>query len=187
MRNYMNILTITAAATITASSLSGCYLYHQRDEALIQSIDVDQSLLVAAHQIRENSFTSVLGLWALRDQRLDSEQAARVSELYFEHIDRIDSEEHGARTFSVWHLTWAISNMYRLGDAAVQLALVSAYLDAEQRVDRLDKGIATRHFRDEKIHMGDIHFGGRAFARSHLVAPGNPDYMQSYEHYLDES
>ena len=67
--------------------------------------------------------------------------------------------------------------MYRLGDAPVQAALAEAYRDAAIRVAQLDKGIATTHFAGEKIYMGDVHFGGRAYAESHLVVPGNEDYL----------
>jgi hypothetical protein len=31
--------------------------------------------------------------------------------------------------------------------------------------------------------MGDAHDGGRSYARSHIVLPGNPDYLQSFEDY----
>ncbi len=84
---------------------------------------------------------TVLTIWAMRDQILTGPQAEKISALYFKHIDRIDSEKQKARTFSVWHLTWAISNMYRLGDETVQQALEDAYKDAEKRVD---KNVITR-------------------------------------------
>ena len=44
-----------------------------------------------------------------------------------------------------------------------------------------------RYFQAGTTHhvytMGDIHFGGRAYSRSHLVAPGNDDYLQSAADY----
>jgi hypothetical protein len=158
-------------------------LYHERSKVLIPNVDVDQTLEVAKLEIQENKVSSVLTLWAMRDQIITPEQARRVSELYFEHIDRVDSKEQKARAFSVWHLTWAISNMYRLGDDAVKAELKEAYVDAAVRVDSLDSKIATTHFYDDEIAMGDAHFGGRAYAKGHIVAPGNEDYLQSAEEY----
>jgi hypothetical protein len=35
----------------------------------------------------------------------------------------------------------------------------------------------------EKIYMGDAHGGGRAFAKKHVVVPGNDKYLQSFEDY----
>ena len=73
--------------------------------------------------------------------------------------------------------------MYRLGDEAVQQALQDAYQDAEKRVDKLDKNVSTQHFKGDEIVMGDAHGGGRAYAKSHLVVPGNEKYLQSFEEF----
>ncbi len=169
--------------SLLGSTISGCYLYRERERALVPGIDIDQTLEVAEIEIEENKFSTVLTLWAMRDQVITQEQAQKVSDLYFAHIDRIDSEEQNARKFSVWHLTWAVSNMYRLGDEGVQLALKEAYKDGEARVERLDRRIATKHFKGENIISGDAHAGGRAFAKSHLVVPGNKKYLQSVAEY----
>jgi hypothetical protein len=169
-------------------STSGCtMLYHEREKVLITDIDIDQTLEIAALELEENKMSSVLTVWAMRDQVISPAQAGKVSELYFSHIDRIDSEDQKARMFSVWHLTWAISNMYRLGDDSVKGVLRSAYLDAAKRVDSLDSRIASTHFYDEKIVMGDAHFGGRRYARKHLVVPGNKKYVQSVEEYKKDN
>jgi hypothetical protein len=171
---------------VAAISLSGCYMYHDRNRALVPNIDIDQTLKVAEMELQENKLSSVLTLWAIRDQVLTGAQAAEVSAMYFDHIGRVDSEEQKSREFSVWHLTWAVSNMYRLGDVRVQRALYDAYADAGERVARLQKSIACKHFSGEKIYMGDVHAGGRAYAKSHLIVPGNGRYLQSVKQYEDD-
>jgi hypothetical protein len=183
MKHFIQ-LPILAILIVSFLSVSGCtMLYHERSKVLIPNVDVNQTLEVAKLEIQENKVSSVLTLWAMRDQILTPKQARRVSALYFEYIGRVDSEKQKARGFSVWHLTWAISNMYRLGDDAVKAELNEAYVDAAIRVDTLDSKIATTHFYDDEIVMGDAHFGGRAYAKGHIVVPGNEDYLQSAEEY----
>jgi hypothetical protein len=173
-----------AALALVGALATGCYLYKdKRDKVLIPGIDIDQTIQVAEMELAKNRFGTVLTVWAMRDQILTGPQAEKISELYFRHIDRIDSDKQKARTFSVWHLTWAISNMYRLGDEFVKVALQTAYEDAEKRVDKLDKNVSTKHFKGDSIVMGDAHGGGRAYAKSHLVVPGNKKYLQSFEEY----
>ena len=176
-------MTVIAFAAI---SMTGCYAYHERGKALVGGLDVDQTLEVASLEMQDNKFSTVLTVWALRDQIMTAEQATVVNNLYIEHIDRIDSEAQKSREFSVWHLTWAISNMYRLGDEGVKEALLPSYVDARQRVKDLDRRVAKKVFFDDEMLMGDIHSGGRAYARNHLVAPGNEDYLQSVDEYLEE-
>ena len=167
--------------------LSGCALYHEQEVVLIPGIDVDQTLEVADHEIQQNKWSSVLTLWAVRDQMISKEQAEEVSRLYFGYIKRIDSDKQEGRSFSVWHLTWAISNMYRLGDESVQEALSDAYEDAAKRVEALDRRVAHTHFSGDKIYMGFAHGGGKAYARNHLVVPGNEKYLQSVETHIKEN
>lgn len=166
--------------------LSGCYMYNTQAEAKVEGIDIDETLAIAQMELEDNKFSSVLTLWAIRDQHFTAEQAYRVSHLYFQYIHRIDSEEQKAQGFSVWHLTWAISNMYRFGDESVQRALRLAYVDAAGRVEKLDMKVATTHFQGEKMYTGDAHAGGRSYAKKHLVVPGNDKYLQSVEEYLDD-
>jgi hypothetical protein len=156
---------------------------NKRDKVLLPGIDIDQSLQVAEVELAKNRFGTVLTVWVMRDQIITGPQAEKISELYFKHIDRIDSDKQKARTFSVWHLTWAISNMYRQGDESVQQALQTAYEDAEKRVDKLDKNVVNKHFKGDDIVMGDAHGGGRSYAKAHLVVPGNEKYLQSFEEY----
>lgn len=167
------------AIALAVVSVSGCFMYHKQYRVLIDGISIDQTLDVAKIEMAKNEFGTVLTVWAVRDQIFTGPQAARVSELYFQHIERIDSEAQKARVFSVWHLTWAISNIYRLGNEAVKVALREAHKDAEHRVKVLDKRIATKMFHEEKIYMGDAHLGGRAYARKHLVVPGDQRFLQS--------
>jgi hypothetical protein len=180
---FKPLLIATVLIALTGIMGSGCYMYREQGKALVPNIDIDQTLNVAELELEENKFSRVLTLWAIRDQIITKPQAQKVSNQYFEYIDRIDSEEQKARGFSVWHLTWAIANMYRFGDENVKAALERAYKDAEIRVDKLDKRIATEHFKGEKILSGDAHAGGRAFAKSHIVAPGNDKYLQSVQEY----
>jgi hypothetical protein len=183
-RKVFSPLAIAAVTlAFAALGLPGCYVYQERDRALVSGVDVSQSLDVAAQELAQDKLGTVLGIWALRDQVLTPAQAARVSELYFANIARIDSGAQKARTFSVWHLTWAISDMYQLNGDDVRAELARAYMDASARVNGLDIDIAKELFYRERVMLGDIHFGGRAYARSHLVAPGNRRYLQSEAEY----
>ena len=180
----------TAAAALALGLFAwlpaGClpYIYHDRDTVLIDNLDVDQTLEVAECELLDGGFGSVLTVWAMRDQRVTENQALWISELYFQYIGSI--EEGGASGVNVWHLTWAISNLYRLGDPGVQRALLGAYTDAGKRVEQIDAAVVYLHFDDDKIYMGDAHGGGRAYAEGHLVVPGNPDYLQSaLEYHMD--
>lgn len=174
---------IIGAVTLILVTTLGCfpYLSHNRSEALVRGIDVDQSLEVAEQELTEGT---VLTLWVLRDQPITAAQAERISELYFRFAPAISREDNDF--FNIWHLTWAISNFYRHGDPVVRAALADAYQDAEARVESLDSDMVEEHFAGDELYMGDAHAGGRAYAESHLVAPGNADYLQSFGEYLAE-
>ena len=45
--------------------------------------------------------------------------------------------------------------------------------------------MATDNVLGHEILMGDAHDAGHGFAQGHIVVPGNPDYVQSYEEYLE--
>lgn len=174
----------------TLVAVSGClpYLYKEREPALIPGIDIDQSLDVAETELGDDSRKGfdVLTLWALRDQPITVEQASRINKMYLRHIDWIASKDTRAHKFGVWHLTWAVSNFYRFGDAEVKAALQPAYKDAALRVEVLDRKVATEHFEGKEIYSGPAHVLGRGFARKHLIVPGNEDYLQSYKQYTSK-
>lgn len=162
------------------------YVYHEQEEVTLEGIDVDSTLKIAGIELEEGGLDAVLTIWAMRDQQVSPEQAGVIGELYFEHIDRVAAQKNrDSADFGVWHLAWAISNIYRNGDERLKSVLTDAYLDAKKRPDNLNKfvKIAEEHINGEKIYMGDIHDLGRSYARSHLVVPGNSDYIQSFDEY----
>jgi hypothetical protein len=183
------VLSFFALATVMllSSMAIGClpYLYKDRAPALISGIDIDQSLDVAQLDLENPKATSVLGIWALRDQPITPAQAARIDELYLRSIERIDNENMRRRDFAVWHFTWAISNLYRFGNDQVKAALQPAYTDAVARAKKLDKRVVNKLVLGDAIYSGPAHGGGKAYSHKHLVVPGNDDYLQSYQEYLE--
>ena len=144
-------------------------------QVLIKGVDIDQTLVIAENELKRGRFASVLTLWGIRDQVYTEAQAQRVSCLYFHYIDTRKDY------FDVWHFTWAISNIYRNGNAAVRAELELAYQDAKKRAKAAGgwaDGLANRD-----ILMGDIHPPARHFVQTHVVAPGTPRYLQSLEDY----
>lgn len=160
----------------------GCmrYLTHDRSKVLLRNVNIDQTLDIAAIDLDRGTRGSVLTVWAIRDQVVTPAEATRVSDLYFSHIDKIKGK------FNIWHLTWAIADLYRNGDPAVRAVLDSAYGDAKIRVKK-SYGIADRFVNGDKLYMGDAHSLGRAYAHRHVVVPGNPDYVQSAADYRKKS
>ncbi len=157
----------------------GCfYVTSNQKEVLIDDIDIDQTLSVARHELKQDKWGRVLTLWAIRDQIFTPAQADTVSKLYFHYIDSLD------RQFNIWHLTWAIANIYRNGDGEVKSRIEKAYLDAVQRADTLHR-VADKHVNGEKVYMGDFHFLGRRYKKTHVVAPGNDRFPQSAGQIID--
>jgi PBP1b-binding outer membrane lipoprotein LpoB len=166
--------------------LSGCsytrFTSNQKD-VLIEGIDVDQSIQVAKCAMektnsRGKAKPQTLGFWVLRAQQLNAPQAQEISTIYFEHIDSV------TRSFHIWHYTWAIADMYRLGNDEVKGALMDAYSDAVIR--GIENGRKT--FVDgDKLMLGFFHGGGFAAARKHLVVPGNRRFNQSAKEYLEKN
>ena len=162
------------------------YVYHVQDRALVTGIDVDATLEIARIELEEGGFDATLTVWAIRDQIVTVDHAKTVSELYFTYIDRVAAEkDETTADFGVWHFGWAIANLYRNGDGSIKAELEEAYLDARKRPQRLKKftDIASEHINGNKVYMGDIHGVARSFARSHIVAPGNKQYLQSLDQY----
>lgn len=176
-------VSIILAVSIALLSMSGClrYLTQDRSEVLLEAVDIDQTLQIAESYLleKEGRWGSSLGIWAIRDQHVTPQQAGQVSTLYHAHIGRL------RKSFDVWHLTWAIANMYKLGNDEVKGALQGAYDDARARA-KAQGGSADKMVNGEKMYMGDAHGGGRAFARRHVVVPGNKRYVQSYEEYAEK-
>jgi hypothetical protein len=175
---------IFVAISIVSLSLNSCmrYLTHNRDEVLLEGVDIDQTLRVAEVKMRQQhgKLGEALPIWVIRDQKITPSQAQEVSRLYFLHINSI------VKKFDIWHLTWAISDIYRLGNDSVKVALQDAYRDATRRAKELG-GIADKLANGDKLYMGDAHDGGRAFAKRHVVVPGRKGYLQSYEEYIGKT
>jgi hypothetical protein len=162
--------------------LSSCFLsmHYRREPALVKNVNMDETLKIARDEMQKKSGSQGLGIWVLRDQVVTPAQARTISELYLSHIDSMTSD------FNIWHSSWAIANLYRFGDDAVKTELESAYQKAKKQPERIKgntKKIANSHINGKKIVTGFIHAGGRAYAKRHLVVPGNKRYVQSYEEY----
>ncbi len=155
-------------------------MYSTREPALVENVDINETLKITKDEIQKEGIGQSLGIWVLRDQVVTSQQARTISQLY---LGRIDSMQ---KAFNIWHASWGISNLYRLGDSTVKAELEVAYQKAKVQPLRLKGGqrkIADSHVNGKKIVTGFIHGGGRAYAKKHLVVPGNKKYLQSYEAY----
>lgn len=162
--------------------LSSCFIYSKREPALVKNMDVDQTIRVARDEMQKTGMGQSLGIWVLRDQVVTPKQAKEISDLYLAHIDSMTSP------FNIWHSSWAISNLYRLGDTTVKSVLATAYQKAKQQPERLEgevQSIAEDHINGKKPVTGFIHLGGLFYAYGHVVAPGNKKYLQSYEEYRE--
>src|SRR5262245_29413654 len=114
----------------------GCfpYVYHNQSQVLIRDVDIGATLEIARIELEEGGFDATLPVWAIRDQVVSPDEARTVSALYFEYIDQIAAQkDRGTAEFGVWHLTWAISNLYRNGSDSVKQVLERAYRDARER------------------------------------------------------
>lgn len=168
-------LFVLVAAVV---GLTGCLGFpHDRSKVLLEGVDIDQTLKIAEMEIDKGTIGCVLGVWAIRDQVITPSQAARISDLYFSRIDSV------YWSFNYWHLTWAIADFYKNGNDSTRTVLQKAYHDAKERADYLG-GLADRFVNGDKLYMGDVHALARRYAETHVVVPGNPKYLQSFEEYL---
>jgi hypothetical protein len=187
--------TLDGTGTCSKSRATGLagfffpYIYFDRDQVLLDGIDFEATLKIAELELAHGGASSVLTIWAIRDQIIPASIAEKISELYLQYIDGEGlavREGIFGHDFAVWHFAWAMGNIYRLGTAEVKQVMRDAYEDALTRPDTLNApygGILERHLTGDCIYMGDAHDGGRSYAHSHIVIPGNPDYLQSFEDY----
>lgn len=167
------------------------YLHINDQQAvLIEGINFEQTLKIAADALKGDFAISELTIWALRDQVITPGVAKTIADLYLNNIEKL----YHSKTFTVidwnhavWHFAWAVSNLYRNGNDAVKAELKVAYEDAITRPKTLDKFelVAIDNILSHEILMGDAHDMGHGFAQRHIVVLGNPDYVQSYEEYLE--
>jgi hypothetical protein len=164
------------------------YIYYKQEEVLIKNVNIDQTLDIAINELNEGGFDSILTIWAIRDQIITPEQAKRINEIYLEYIDKVVYENETTEEFGKWHFAWAISNIYRNGNDLVKKEINEAYVNAKKIPSTLTKfnKIADEQINGEKIYMGDVHGLGRAYAKTHIVVPGNSEYVQSYKEYLEK-
>jgi hypothetical protein len=172
------------------ASLMPFIAYDDQQSVLVDSIDLDATLQVAEAELARKIATSELPIWGIRDQIITPAIARRISELYFANIDMLyETTPFTAIDWNhaVWHFAWAISNMYRNGNQTVKDELKLAYEDALRRPETLHryKYIAIDYIRGERIVMGDTHSRARNRMQELIVAPGNPDYLNSYDEYME--
>ncbi len=183
MHKIINCISIIVLLTTFSSCLSFSYIYYERDKAEIKGIDMNCTLNIADIKLKQGEFDSILTIWAIRDQVITAAQAERISNMYFNYIKTSKSE------FGIWHIAWAISNFYRLGNDEIKNKLKSAYEDAIKKPDTLEnfKTTANELINSKKIYMGYIHNLARSYALKHIVVPGNKEYLQSMEDFIKNS
>lgn len=180
MKSLFTLLLFFICITFSSCFLS---MHHTREPALVKNVDIDESLKIATDEMQKENISQSLGIWVLRDQVVTPAQAHTISNLYLTHIDSMKS------SFNIWHSSWAISNLYRFGNEEVKTELETAYQKTKLQPERLTgntKKIANSHINGNKMVTGFIHFGGRSYAKRHLVVPGNKRYVQSYEEYKEK-
>ena len=158
---------------------------------LIPGIDLETTLKIAEEELTRNIATAELTIWAIRDQVITAEIAQKIATLYMNNIERLYHTKSVAMIDSnhaVWHFAWAIANLYRNGNDEVKAQLQIAYDDALTRPQTLPRFrlIATDNVLGERILMGDAHEMARSFVKKHVVVPGNPEFVQSYDEYVDK-
>lgn len=164
------------------------YINNQK-AALIEGIDFDATLRIAKEEFTRKKVTSELTIWAIRDQEITPAIAKTIAQLYVENIDMLYTTEPFTIldwNHAVWHFGWAIANLYRNNNDAVKAELQAVYDDAKTRPQTLERYelIALDNIIGPNILMGDIHEPAHAYAITHIVVPGNSEYIQSYEEYL---
>jgi len=149
---------------------------------LIEGIDIDQSLEIAQFLTERldkkgEPRPQSLGYWSLRAQIITEDQAQSIDSVYWQVIDDMEYRE-----FHLWHYTWAIADLYRLGSPEVQEVLQRAYDDAVVRGIRIEK---EKFVADSILHLGFFHSGGWYAAKSYLVVPGERKFVQSAYEFIE--
>ena len=162
--------------------------YNDQESVLIEGVDLAATLKIAEAEFARELSTSELTIWAIRDQVVTPEIAAKIAHLYFDNIEMLYTTEPFTIidwNHAVWHFSWAISNLYRNGDTAVKAALQLAYEDAIIRPETLERyyHIAIHHIRNDTVVMGDIHTPAHNRMQQLVVAPGNLAYLQNFAEY----
>lgn len=164
------------------SSCSYQRITHEQSEVVIDGVNIDQSLEIAEFMMNRvdkkgKAKPMSLGYWAMRAQYITPPQAAEIDRVYWTTIDSIESEFH------LWHYTWAIADMYRLGSPEVKKRLQAAYEDALSRAVSIDK---EKFVAGTTLHLGFFHGGGWRAAKNFLVVPGERKFTQSADEYIEK-
>lgn len=168
------------------------YLYVNDQTAVhIPGIDFETTLQIAAEELSRDIATAELTIWGIRDQVISPDIAKKISKLYHDNIEGLYHTKPVAMIDSnhaVWHFAWAIANLYRNGNSEVKAALQSAYDDAIDRPQTIERFrlVAIDNVLGDQVLMGDAHDRARSYVRRHVVVPGNLDFVQSYEEYLEK-
>jgi len=180
-----NMKFVICGCALGALFLNGCaykHFTHNQKDVLIDGVDIDQSLKIAEYLANRTKNgepkPGALGYWVLRAQHITVEQAKEIERVYWEVIDNF-----GTSKFNLWHYTWAIADIYRLGNDEVKTVLQKAYDDAVVRAEAINR---EKFVSGETQYLGWFHGLAWAAARNYLVVPGNRKFTQSAEEYLSK-
>ncbi len=169
---------------VIMTAMIGCSykrITHEQSDVIIKGIDIDQSLEIAEFMAKrvkkEEAKPMSLGYWAIRAQEINSEQAEEIDRVYWDVVDNMQKNK-----FHIWHYSWAIADIYRLGSPDVQTVLQEAYEDAVRRGIEADR---KKFVADTNLHLGFFHGGGWRAAKNFLVVPGNRKFTQSSEKFIE--
>ena len=151
-----------------------------QEDAIIEGVDVKQTIVVAEAQLEKHIKGSSLGFWVLRDQVVTPADAELIVEAYNLNIEFLSDK------FDIWHFTWSISNLYRCGSPEVKVVLEEVYKDALKRAEQTGKRAAIKHTSDEKLYCGYFHSGGWRAARKFLVVPDDERFLQSSDEFFEK-
>lgn len=147
------------------ASMITCFAYVTKDpeQARIDRVNIHATLDRAEEYVEQEKWVAfVLTYWCIRDQTITPDEAERITQLYFDHVDSLQ------QGFQTWHTYWAVANYYKGASPDVQGILEDAYQDASRRASE-EGGAADRFTNgDETIH-GDIHSLARHFCNCNTM------------------